>query len=400
MSIRWRNGRPIVEVYDPVAKRKRHIKAAEFDLEPPPADASERTLERWAKRLEARALAARDEARPSRRDETCGSFAARWTEDFDGHSERGRSEATRLLNAERVSRFAREFAGRTLRSIERTEARAFAKANPSHVAALRAMFNDAVEDRLADENPFAKLGLAQSRGRADIVVLTREEVDLLSETARRVHGHAFGDEVAAMIQWGAYTCCRPGETFAARYSRLDVDTYDVREQFNSRLRREAEPKHGSVGLIYVPEPARAAVLERPRRLADDLMFRTTTGRQFSAPSWHYTWGPVRAAFVDSLPESHPLRQRLADDPKDKLDFYELRHFGASYMLNVLELEPWVIAQQLRQSDGGALVVKLYGHPERRVAIDRLRRAFAGARPATPLHDVSGDSRGTNAREGR
>lgn len=399
MSIRWRGGRPIVEVYDPVAKRKRHVKAAKFGIEPPPADASTRTLERWARRLEARALAERDEARPSRRDETCESFAARWADDFDGHTERGRSEATRLLNAERVARFARQFAGRTLRSIERTEARAFAQDNPSHVAALRAMFNDAVEDRLADDNPFARLGLAQSRGRADIVVLTHEEVDDLSATARAVHGHAFGDEVAAMIQWGAYTCCRPGETFAARYSRLDGDTYDVREQFNSRLRREAEPKHGSVGLIYVPEPARAAVLERPRRLADDLMFRTTTGRQFNAPSWHYTWDPVRTAFVAKLAATHPLRQRLKADPRDRLDFYELRHFGAAYMLNVLELEPWVIAQQLRQSDGGALVLKLYGHPDRRVAIERLRRAFVG-RPVTELRDVSGDSRGTRVEEGR
>jgi hypothetical protein len=149
----------------------------------------------------------------------------------------------------------------------------------------------------------------------------------------------------------------------------------------------------------VPEPARAAVLDRPRRLADDLMFRTARGRQFSAPSWHYTWQPVRAAFVAGLPKTHPLRQRLAADPGDRLDFHELRHFGASYMLNVLELEPWVIAQQLRQSDGGALVLKLYGHPERRVAIDRLRRAFSG-QPVTQRLDSSGDSRGTTAREGR
>jgi integrase len=399
VSIRWRNGRPIVEVYDPVSKRKRHVKAADFEIEPPPEDASERTLERWARKLEARAIAARDEARPASRDETCGSFAERWTEDFDGHTERGRGESTRKLNAERVSRFAREYAHRTLRSIERPEARAFAKANPSHVAALRAMFNDAVEDGLADANPFARLGIAQSRGRADLIVLTRDEVDLLSATAQRVHGHAFGEEVAAMIQWGAYTCCRPGETFAARYSRLDGDMYDVREQFNTRLRKEAEPKHGSVGLIYVPDPARAAVLDRPRRLADDLMFRTTRGRQFSSPSWNYTWEPVRTAFVEQLPVSHQLRQRLAEDPKDKLDFYELRHFGASYMLNVLELEPWIIAQQLRHTDGGALVTKLYGHPERRVAIERMRRAFTGARVAS-LRDASGDSRGTASEEGR
>jgi hypothetical protein len=56
-----------------------------------------------------------------------------------------------------------------------------------------------------------------------------------------------------------------------------------------------------------------------------------------------------------LPMRHHLHERLARDPEDCLDFYELRHFGASYMLNDLELEPWVVAEQLRQSDGGVLV---------------------------------------------
>ena len=69
-----------------------------------------------------------------------------------------------------------------------------------------------------------------------------------------------------------------------------------------------------------------------------------------------------------------MRQRLAVDERDPLDFYELRHAGASYMLNELELEPWVIAKQLRHSDDGTLVVKLYGHPTREKAIERIRRA--------------------------
>ena len=58
-----------------------------------------------------------------------------------------------------------------------------------------------------------------------------------------------------------------------------------------------------------------------------------------------------------------------------MDFYELRHFGASYMLNVLGLEAWVDREQLRHSDGGVLVVKLYGHPSREAAIERMRRAY-------------------------
>jgi integrase len=200
-------------------------------------------------------------------------------------------------------------------------------------------------------------------------------VDELADIALRIHGELFGPEVRAMVLWGAYTCMRPGETFAARYSLLHGDEYDLVSQFNSKLRRETEPKYTSTGLIYVPEPAQHAVLEKPRRLAADLIFHTKRGQQFRQESWSRTWEKVRDAFVMNLPAAHHLRRRLADDPTDRFDFYELRHFGASYMLNLLELEPWVIAEQLRHSDGGALVVKLYGHPDRKTAIERIRRAY-------------------------
>ena len=125
------------------------------------------------------------------------------------------------------------------------------------------------------------------------------------------------------------------------------------------------------------------MLEKPRRLHDDLIFRSKRGKQIRQKSWHRTWDQVRNAFTCSLPDSHHLRQRLLADPDDRFDFYELRHFGASYMLNVLGVEPRVIAEQLRHTDGGALVVELYGHPDRDEAIKRVRRAFGdAARPTT------------------
>jgi hypothetical protein len=88
------------------------------------------------------------------------------------------------------------------------------------------------------------------------------------------------------------------------------------------------------------------------------MFRTKRGKQFRQESLSRWWTSIRDAFVAQVPESHHLRRRLTVDPDDRLEFYELRHFGASYMLNVLHIEPWVIARQLPHSDGGALVVKL------------------------------------------
>lgn len=379
MSIRWRDGRPIVEIYDPELGAKKHVKASDHGIERPADDASERTWQRFAERLERAALNARDQRRPGARDETCDSFAIRWPDDYTrAKSGRERQRSTREHRRDRVKTFAATFEGRTLRSITRGEARNWARSNPSTVASLRAMYTDAIEDGLADANPFSKLGIEQSRGREDIIVLTKPEVDELAEFARRHYGGLFGEEVAAIIIWAAYTCMRPGETFAARYSWLTGDEYDLRRQFNSKLGEETIPKHNSDGLIYVPEPAQRAVLDKPRRLDDDLMFRTKRGKQWRAPNWHLTWDPIRRAFAASLPETHHLRERIAADENDHLDFYELRHFGASYMLNDLELEPWIIAEQLRHTDGGALVVRLYGHPDRKKAIDRIRRAYTGA----------------------
>jgi integrase len=260
------------------------------------------------------------------------------------------------------------------------------------------MFSDAVDEGLADSNPFGRMGLKQTDGRKDLTVLTKDEVQRLADVALDVHGPKFGPEFAAMILWGAYTCMRPGETFAARYSRLSGDEYDVETQYHSRLRKETAPKHGSTGRIYVPEPAQQAVLDKPRRLGDDLMFRTKRGRQFNQGSLHRAWSTVRETFMAGLPAHHHLRTRIERDAEDKLDFYELRHFGASYMLNELELEPWVIAEQLRHSDGGVLVVQLYGHPSRREAIKRIRRAYGDN--VRPIAAKKWDGRGIAGGKGR
>ena len=181
MSIKWRNGRPLVEIYDPATKRKRHVSPRDYDLEPPPAGASERTLQRWAEALERAALNERDARRPGQGEETCESFATRWPDDYRrGKKGRLRAQSTVEHNRERVKAFGTDHAGRTLRSIGRPEARAWANARPGTVPALRAMFNDALDDGLCDINPFAKLGLDQSKGREDIIVLTQKELDELA----------------------------------------------------------------------------------------------------------------------------------------------------------------------------------------------------------------------------
>lgn len=375
MSIRPKGNGWVVEQYDPETKSKRHVKARDYGMEPP-------KTERQAKALERAALNAQ-ESSAGVGEETVDSFADRWGDDYG----KKRDLTTVIHNDERVRDFAEKYVDRPMRSITRKEGRDYGLANPGRVPALRAMFNDAKRDGLVDINPFAELGIERTRGREQITVLTAEEVGLLAAIALEECGPAWGPEVSTMIQWAAYTCCRTGETFAAKRSSLHGDVYFLETQYSSRLRREKAPKHGSTGQLYVPPPAQEAVARLPRKLNDDLLWRTKTGRQFSQSNWSPTWKAIRKVFMRELPKVHHLHRRLAADPEDIFDFYELRHFGASYMLNELKIEPWLIAEQLRHKDGGALVIKLYGHPTSKTVIDQLRRGWG--RNVQPLRGIDG-----------
>ena len=52
---------------------------------------------------------------------------------------------------------------------------------------------------------------------------------------------------------------------------------------------------------------------------------------------------------------------------------------------------WVVGEQLRHSDGGVLVVQLYGHPSRREAIKRIRCAYRDN--TRGLRAIKGDRQG-------
>ncbi len=88
------------------------------------------------------------------------------------------------------------------------------------------------------------------------------------------------------------------------------------------------------------------------------LFTTPRSRRFSKGSHLYYWRPVRTAF------GHP-----------SMDFYELRHFCATHLLE-LGVSHADVAVQLGHTDGGALVMSTYGHPSEASARKRLKRAYA------------------------
>lgn len=316
---------------------------------------------------EAQAWRAHERARaeqPIRASLTCDGFAEQWLRDYPRPK-----ASTRKRNADAISGFATDFKGCKLtgpfsrapwarrkgrsRSPDRVIARAWAMENRHRLPAVRAMYNDALNDGLVSVNHFAALGLEGSRGRKDIIPPTSEEVEALAETAREVANEGF----AAMILFAAYTGVRPGELWELRWDDLDLARDEITVSRRIYKGEVAPPKNGRTRTIILPPPARAALTAAPRRMDTELLFTTPTGKQWQAPSMSYWWKAVRAA---------------AGRPA--MDFYELRHFCATHLLE-RELTPSDVAVQLGHTDGGRLVQELYGHPSEDGARRRLKAAF-------------------------
>ena len=89
----------------------------------------------------------------------------------------------------------------------------------------------------------------------------------------------------------------------------------------------------------------------------------------------YYWNPVRAAFG-----------------RPGMDFYELRHFCATHLLE-LGVSHADVAMQLGHTDGGALVMSTYGHPSEDCARERLKRAYARVFTPQPRLRAAGEQTG-------
>src|SRR3954454_10663653 len=157
----------------------------------------------------------------------------------------------------------------------------------------------------------------------------------------------------------------PGELFALERSDIGHDEVTIRQSLDGtgQLKR---PKNGKERVVTLPPPARDALLTFPARIDQPWLFVTPRGRQFQKSSLLYYWNPVRAAFG-----------------RPRMDFYELRHFCATHLLE-LGVAHADVAVQLGHTDGGALVMSTYGHPSEAGARARLKRAYAASVTALPL----------------
>ena len=312
---------------------------------------------RWA---EAKAL--KEEAQAPHGG-TCDEFAARWIDDYPRPS-----EATNRTYRYATQRFANDFKGVPLHSLDRPRARRWALDKPrSDLYVLRAMFNDALNDGLVTSNPFQNLRQPPARKRPTYVP-TVEEVEKLGSIALAVHGD-YGPLFRAMILFSAYTGMRPGEVACVRWEDIDLKQgiVYVRRNRDGTGRVNDYTKNRQIREALLPPPA-AAALGTFHRLHSELVFTTPHGRMVSSSQRNRYWSPVRAAFG-----------------RPTMKYHGLRHFAATHLLE-LGVAPHDVAHALGHTDGGALVMNTYGHPARS-SMGRLRRAYG--MPVTDIREQRG-----------
>lgn len=289
---------------------------------------------------------------PTHGSDTVAEFVERWERDF----KRPRASTNRH-NHYMARAFVAEFGERPMVSITRREAREFALRHRGSVGTVRALFNDALDEESVSANPFAKLRLPQSRGRRDLVVLSAGEVRDLADLSLDLFG-PYGPTFRSCVLFAAWVGLRPGELFALTWDDVQGDEVLIRRSLGS-TGEVTRPKNGRERRVILPPEASHALRSMPRRADTDLVFTTSTGRRFSKTSHFYYWNVLRAAAG-----------------RAGMDFYELRHFCATHLLDTCGLSAADVAVQLGHTDGGALVMSVYGHPSEDLARERIRRAVA------------------------
>lgn len=286
--------------------------------------------------------------------DTADSFAERWADDYPRPA-----ISTNKTNRSMVRPFAKKFSGIRLIDLVWPEVRAWARTQSyPRNQILRNMFNDAIDDRLyLDANPFANLRQPIPRGRKDLEVMTEEEFNELCECAEKALGDYGSYMFRPLIEFAAYTICRPGELYFIERTDIRGNEVYILDADDS-TGNPKDPKGGNKRRIILPLPAAEAISGIPARLDAPWLFYTVTGKQFNKSNLHYYWRQVVARFG-----------------RPGMDFYEIKHYGASFMVNTLGADPEVVAVQAGHGDHGELIKEVYGHPSEELARQDLRRRF-------------------------
>lgn len=272
---RTKSGMYPVWVYDPQIKSKRYV--------------GQRATIAEAGLLEAQKIVEFAGARDT--GWTIDLFAAKFLADYHGPNTKRPEPTTRKQNEQNLRRFRREHGQQLLVSFGRDDAHTWATTRPHEAKTIAAMYATAVDKGYTPTNPFARLGVPRSRGRADIDPLTERELELLAGIALKTAGH-WGPELWALLLWMGWTGMRPGEVCGLDVrAHVNWDTLEVRVEENMRNDGTTGPTKGKQRReIVIAEQAAAAVL--PLRRANGQLFRSPTGKPLRPNSLRYYFIPV------------------------------------------------------------------------------------------------------------
>lgn len=335
----------------------------------------ERSKGRWAAKIEWRgeqrwvtggpwpsrsaAEAAEDHFRQQleqrRSEETCASFAKRWLEEWPRPA-----PATRRQYRDAIKQFVAHFGPTRLGEVERLSARTWALTVPRYVSrTVSTMYEDARNVGLVESNPFANLRLPGSKRRRRVTVPTLDEYAELVRATTVLGG--YGSEFRGLLAFAAWTGVRSGELMAIEWGDLEGEEIRVRRS-RRRDGSVGTPKNGEERTIIFPPPAR--VLDDVPRRPDGLIFHSLRGFALDQGSLYWAWREVRA--------TSGLRH---------VRFHDLRHFCATQLLE-MGVDHFAVSVQLGHTDGGAEVMRTYGHPSEASARRRLLDAFAKSEAET------------------
>lgn len=346
--IRQRGTFWVVELYDADLKRKFQVRPADYGMETPKDEEAARDLEKEAKKAGSKM------GGPM----TVRKYHDGFVERQFNHAGHEITQQTNDYYKDRLKRFVQQYGHLAIAAITVKQASEFAfdPETRSSAREVKAMFASARRDGIITDDPFANITVQQRKGKGK-AFLRRHDVEALVEAARIAHPDWL--EFSAWIKWTAWTGMRPSEAAGSQWRFFDAHsaTYDVQYQWHGKRRELLEPKHRSTGLIHVFDPALEAAQSVEQR--GEFMFPGKKGQPMDGATITNAFKPVKV--LAGLPQATPGA---------------LRHFLASYMLNELGLQPYTIAQQLRHSDGGKLITKTYGHPDRAIHLSRIAEAEA------------------------
>jgi integrase len=343
-----------VYVYDPTIRRKRYV--------------GTRKLKRDAETL------FRDKTAEFKTDRaetlTIAEYVTMWLDLHHGPGTTRPEHGTYKVNEQRLRALTGEFGSRLIDGgVGRHEALKWAREHRHHAITAAAMFNDAMNDEKATMNPFANRRHVNSRGRKDIAPITAEELDALAGIALKHWGpDGYGQIARAWTLFAAWIGARPGETFT-----VPVRNLNFHEGLVTIKRVKKRGGRYPIDTVVMPDDAAKAVRDTMHLLADTgPMFRTVTGKLMTTAkgtlSWHFN--PLRAAFRETMTEE---RWAALIDGQDDFDFYSLRHFCASFIVNAGGNE-FDVASQLGNSP--QVCRETYIHEYRDKANERNRRLLS------------------------